>query len=105
MDGYGTSMHNVSCCCIGALAHGPGHAPAWMVGREKAGGYGIGRPPPTRRSVPGTSMCLRPEKDLPPGQGTVKQGAQVFAGKCAVCHGPTGTEGPKDRLVGGQRYA
>ena len=39
---------------------------------------------------------------LPPGQGTVKQGSQVFATKCAVCHGPTGTEGPKDRLVGGQ---
>src|SRR5207245_404052 len=39
---------------------------------------------------------------LPSGQGTVKQGAQVFAAKCAMCHGPTGTEGPKDRLVGGQ---
>jgi cytochrome c len=32
----------------------------------------------------------------------VKQGAHVFAAKCAACHGPTGTEGPKDRLVGGQ---
>ena len=39
---------------------------------------------------------------LPQGQGTVKQGAQVYAGKCAACHGPTGIEGPKDRLVGGQ---
>ena len=26
----------------------------------------------------------------------------MFAAKCASCHGPTGTEGPKDRLVGGQ---
>jgi cytochrome c len=38
---------------------------------------------------------------LPPGQGTVKQGAGVYAAKCAACHGPTGVEGPKDRLVGG----
>lgn len=39
---------------------------------------------------------------LPPGQGTVQQGAAIYANKCATCHGPTGTEGPKDRLVGGQ---
>jgi cytochrome c len=38
---------------------------------------------------------------LPPGRGTVKQGADVYAAKCAMCHGPTGTEGPKDKLVGG----
>ncbi|MEK6804965.1 MAG: cytochrome c [Nitrospirota bacterium] len=39
---------------------------------------------------------------LPLGQGTVQQGAAIYADKCAACHGPTGTEGPKDRLVGGQ---
>jgi S-disulfanyl-L-cysteine oxidoreductase SoxD len=25
--------------------------------------------------------------DLPPGNGTAKQGAEIFAGKCAMCHG------------------
>jgi S-disulfanyl-L-cysteine oxidoreductase SoxD len=39
---------------------------------------------------------------LPPGQGTVQQGAALYAAKCAACHGPTGTEGPNDRLIGGQ---
>ena len=39
---------------------------------------------------------------LPLGRGTVQQGAAIYAIKCAACHGPTGTEGPKDRLVGGQ---
>lgn len=39
---------------------------------------------------------------LPPGRGTVPQGAVIYANKCAACHGPSGTEGPKDRLVGGQ---
>ena len=40
---------------------------------------------------------------LPPGRGPVRQGAAVYAGKCAKCHGASGTEGPMDRLVGGQQ--
>jgi cytochrome c len=39
---------------------------------------------------------------LPPGQGTVRQGAALYAAKCAKCHGASGTEGPMDRLVGGR---
>ncbi len=31
--------------------------------------------------------------ELPPGKGTAKEGAPLFASKCAVCHGPTGHEG------------
>jgi cytochrome c len=40
---------------------------------------------------------------LPPGRGTVRQGAGVYAARCAKCHGRTGMEGPADRLVGGQQ--
>jgi cytochrome c len=40
---------------------------------------------------------------LPPGRGTVSQGAAVYAAKCAKCHGASGTEGPMDRLVGGRQ--
>lgn len=32
----------------------------------------------------------------------MKQGAQLYATKCAACHGATGKEGPNDVLVGGQ---
>ena len=32
----------------------------------------------------------------------MQQGASIFAAKCAMCHGATGREGPKDRLVGGR---
>ena len=39
---------------------------------------------------------------LPPGRGTVHEGAALYAAKCAKCHGPSGTEGPMDRLVGGR---
>lgn len=37
---------------------------------------------------------------LPEGKGTVAQGAIIYKAKCVTCHGPTGTEGPFDRLVG-----
>jgi S-disulfanyl-L-cysteine oxidoreductase SoxD len=30
-------------------------------------------------------------RELPPGSGTVKDGATVYAQKCQVCHGPNGT--------------
>ena len=36
----------------------------------------------------------------PPGSGTVAEGKEVYDAKCAGCHGPTGQEGPNDRLVG-----
>lgn len=39
---------------------------------------------------------------LPPGKGTVTEGRTLYQNKCAVCHGPTGVEGPNDRLVGRQ---
>jgi S-disulfanyl-L-cysteine oxidoreductase SoxD len=39
---------------------------------------------------------------LPPGSGTPKQGAEVYATKCLACHGPEGAKGINDRLVGGQ---
>ena len=39
---------------------------------------------------------------LPAGSGTPKQGAEVYATKCIMCHGPEGANGVNDRLAGGQ---
>ena len=41
---------------------------------------------------------------LPPGAGSVKDGAAVYREKCAACHGETGSEGPLDRLAGGSGH-
>jgi cytochrome c len=38
--------------------------------------------------------------ELPPGRGTPKEGAQIYAQKCAACHGKTGTEGRAPVLKG-----
>ncbi len=39
-------------------------------------------------------------KNLPLGQGSVKQGGQLYKTQCAMCHGKTGIEGPAARLAG-----
>jgi mono/diheme cytochrome c family protein len=39
---------------------------------------------------------------LPPGSGAADAGRAVYSAHCAACHGPTGTEGPNDVLVGGR---
>ena len=71
--------------CSGAHAAGPGlgqeisddDLSAWDISIEPNGG------------------------GLPPGSGSVSAGADVYAAKCAQCHGATGTEGPTDPLAGG----
>lgn len=72
------------------------------VAGAQAPDYGVGRNP-TADEIRAYDISVGPEgKELPPGRGTAKEGAPIFAQKCAACHGPTGTEGPNDRLVGGQ---
>jgi mono/diheme cytochrome c family protein len=39
-------------------------------------------------------------RGLPPGKGTVSEGAAVYAAKCQSCHGANGQGGKFDRLVG-----
>jgi len=62
----------------------------------------VGRTP-TKEEIQAWDISVGPDgKGLPPGQGTAKDGAPIFAAKCAVCHGPNG-EGAKigPRVVGG----
>lgn len=48
---------------------------------------------------------VRPDgQGLPLGSGTVAEGRDVFLTQCAACHGPTGTEGPNDRLVDSRQW-
>jgi cytochrome c len=62
----------------------------------------IGRAP-TKEEIQAWDISVGPDgKGLPPGSGSAKDGAPIFAVKCAVCHGPNG-EGAKigPRVVGG----
>lgn len=65
-------------------------------------GYGFGRPA-SDKEIRTWNIDVSPTGEgLPPGRGTVQQGAHVYAAKCAGCHGASGVEGPKDKLVGGR---
>src|SRR3989337_1603024 len=55
--------------------------------------YNRGRTP-SEEEIRAWDIAVGPEgKELPPGSGTAKEGAQVYAQKCASCYGPTGAEG------------
>lgn len=55
----------------------------------------------TAKEIAAWDIDISPDgKDLPVGSGTVAAGRNIYAVKCAVCHGKTGTEGPYNRLVG-----
>ena len=59
--------------------------------------------PATADEIAAIDVSIGPDgAGLPPGSGTPKQGAEVYAAKCIVCHGPEGANGVNDRLVGGQ---
>jgi S-disulfanyl-L-cysteine oxidoreductase SoxD len=52
--------------------------------------FGVGRAA-TPAEIAGWDVDVTPDgHGLPPGSGTPTQGAQVFAAKCAACHGPAG---------------
>jgi S-disulfanyl-L-cysteine oxidoreductase SoxD len=64
--------------------------------------YGIGRPA-TPAEIAGWNIDIgRDGSNLPPGNGTVAHGQEVFEQQCAACHGVKGEGGVGDRLVGGQ---
>jgi cytochrome c len=62
---------------------------------------GLGRAA-TADEIMRLDITIAPDgRNLPPGSGSVAQGARVYAEKCQACHGENGTGGPMDRLTGG----
>lgn len=81
---------------FGLMASGAGAGPGY------GGPFGLGSIP-GEEEIQAMDIAVGPEGEgLPPGQGTVTEGEKVYMAKCVTCHGPTGTEGPMDRLVGGK---
>ena len=68
----------------------PAHAPEH---------FGFGAPASEDR-VARWDIDVKPDGEgLPPGSGSVAEGRLIYDTYCLQCHGPTGTEGPNDRLV------
>ncbi|CAG0972828.1 S-disulfanyl-L-cysteine oxidoreductase SoxD [Myxococcaceae bacterium] len=60
----------------------------------EAEGPGLGVPLAPGEIPRFASVVLPDGAGLPPGRGTAREGASIYAAKCARCHGVTGTEGP-----------
>ena len=70
--------------------------------REQAGHpvFGYGRAA-TPEEIAAWDIDVRPDgAGLPEGEGSVADGKAVYEQRCLACHGPTGTEGPYNQLVG-----
>lgn len=55
--------------------------------------YNLGSTPPPEEIKDLDHVVGPAGKELPPGSGTAKEGAPLFAQRCAGCHGPNGTGG------------
>lgn len=71
------------------------------LGLGAAPGPNLGKPA-TPEEVAKWDISVAPDgKTLPPGKGSVADGAKVYADRCQACHGEKGGGGPMDRLTGG----
>lgn len=90
----GALLFGGSLACLASLASITASAQAFHPSFGRAA---------TASEVGAVNIDVMPDgAGLPAGSGTVQQGQAVYASKCAACHGATGVEGPRDRLVGGQ---
>jgi S-disulfanyl-L-cysteine oxidoreductase SoxD len=70
--------------------------PAALVAQKP---LGIGRPA-TTDEIKKLDIDVMPDgRGLPPGSGTVAEGARIYAEKCASCHGKNGEGASFERLV------
>lgn len=61
--------------------------------------FGFGSPASEER-IARWDIDVKPDGEgLPSGSGSVAEGQRLYEVQCLACHGPTGTEGPNERLV------
>src|SRR5213595_3526450 len=61
--------------------------------------YGLGKTP-TAEEIRAWDIAISPDgKELPSGSGSAKEGAPLYAQKCAACHGATGSGGRAPQLI------
>ena len=70
-----------------------------LAGWAQSPTYGLGKAP-SPEEIRAMDITISPDgSNLPPGRGTAKEGAPLFAQKCAACHGTTGSGGPAPMLI------
>jgi cytochrome c len=71
-----------------------------QIVRAQAPTYGVGRTA-TAEEIRAADISIGPAgKELPPGHGTAKEGADLYIRRgCSLCHGRTGSGGPAPTLI------
>jgi len=70
-----------------------------QAGSAQSPSYGLGKSP-TAEEIRAWDIAISPTgKELPPGSGSAKEGAPLYAQKCAACHGATGYGGRAPQLI------
>lgn len=70
-----------------------------LAGWAQSPTYGLGKTP-SPGEIRAMDITISPDgNNLPPGTGSAKEGAPLFAQKCAACHGVTGSGGPAPMLI------
>lgn len=71
-----------------------------VTGLSQSRPYNLGTPA-SQDEIRALDFMVGPSgKELPPGSGTAKEGAKIFADRCSACHGPNGQGGGMaNRLV------
>src|ERR1700680_381439 len=73
----------------------------WQAGWAQSPTYGLGKTP-RAEEIRAWDIAISPTgKELPPGSGTAKEGAQLYMQKCSACHGATGSGGLAPKLIRG----
>ena len=74
----------------GVAALGLGLALAAAPAASEPGGFGLGRAA-TPEEIAGWDVDVRPDgTGLPPGEGSVQEGEEIYLERCAACHGEFG---------------
>jgi mono/diheme cytochrome c family protein len=70
-----------------------------VAGLAQSPTYKLGKPL-SQEEIRAFDVIVGPAgKELPSGSGTAKQGEEIFAKQCALCHGKNGSGGVANRLV------
>lgn len=89
----------VAGACLGVDAAETDRDPTQVPPQQAPERFGFGRAADSAR-IKAWDVDVRPDgRGLPPGSGTVAQGATVYAQRCASCHGANGEGGTGDQLV------
>jgi mono/diheme cytochrome c family protein len=77
--------------------------PAAVLAQSQSRAYPNVGTPLGEKEIQAFDRIIGPEgKELPVGRGTAKEGSEIFAKRCEICHGKNGENGILRKLVIGQ---